>query len=88
MALVRIQEATPIGHERVRLKLTDGRVVERDIGPLLAGPVFADIRASEALFRQVRVEAGTLAWPNGVNLCPDMVIWGGLPPADAASDAA
>ena len=34
---------------------------------------------------QMRVEAGTLS---GTNRCPDVLIWGGLPPADAASDAA
>ena len=88
MKLVRIQEAIPIGELRVRLRLTDGRVVERDLGPLLVGPVFAGIRASDAEFRQVAVEAVGLVWPNGADLCPDTVIWGGLPPADAASDAA
>ena len=39
-------------------------------------------------FREMRVEGGTLVWPNGANLCPDAVIWGGLPPAETASDAA
>jgi hypothetical protein len=34
------------------------------------------------------VEAGTLVWTAGADLCPDILIWGGLPPADAASDAA
>jgi hypothetical protein len=36
----------------------------------------------------MRVEGGTLVWPNGAGLCPDVLIWGGLPPADTASDAA
>jgi hypothetical protein len=88
MRLVRIREAKPLGDYRVRLTLTDGRVVERDLGPLLAGPVFAGIRNDEARFRDMRVEGGTLVWPDGADLCPDVPIWGGLPPADAASDAA
>ncbi len=88
MKLVRIREARPIGNYRIELTLTDGRVVERDLGPMLAGPVFTEIRNDEARFMEVRVEGGTLIWPNGADLCPDVVIWGGLPPVDAAADAA
>jgi len=88
MRLVRIREAKPLDNYRVQLTLTDGRVVERDLEPLLAGPVFAELRNNEARFREMRVEGGTLVWPTGADLCPDVLIWGGLPPADAASDAA
>jgi hypothetical protein len=88
MRLLRIRGAVPIGDFRVRLTLTDGQVVERDLHSLMTGPVFADIRSDEARFRELRVEDGTLVWPNGADLCPDVVIWGGLPPADSASNAA
>ena len=88
MRLVRIREAQPLAGYRVQLTLTDGRVVERDLAPLLVGPVFDEIRRDRARFREMRVEGGTLVWPNGADLCPDVLIWGGLPPADAASDAA
>ena len=88
MRLVRIREATPLDNYCVRLTLTDGRVIERDLGPMLVGPVFDAIRNEEARFREMRVEGGTLVWPTGADLCPDVLIWGGLPPAGAASDAA
>jgi len=88
MRLVRIQEVKPLGNHLVQLTLTDGRVVERDLGPMFAGPVFDELRNDAARFREVRVENGTLVWPNGADLCPDVLIWGGLPPADAAADAA
>jgi hypothetical protein len=88
MDLVRIQEAAPLDGYRVRRKLTDGRVIERDLAEHLMGPVFADIRSSPERFREFRVEAGTLVWPDGADLCPDVLIRGGLPPADAVSDAA
>ncbi len=88
MTLVRIQEATPLDGYRVRLRLTDGRVIERDLVEYLTGPVFAAIRSSPERFREFRVEAGTLVWPGGADLCPDVLIWGGLPPADSVSDAA
>ena len=88
MSLVRIQEAVPLEGFRVRLKLTDGREVERDLGGFLTGPVFAGIRGDLERFREFRVEGGTLVWPGGADLCPDVLIWGGLPPAEAVSDAA
>ena len=88
MRLIRIREATPLDGCRVELTLTDGRVVEGDLETLLAGPVFAEIRNDEVRFMEIRVEVGTLVWPKGADLCPDVLIWGGLPPADAASDAA
>jgi hypothetical protein len=86
--LVRIKEARPMAGYRVQLQLTDGRVVERDLGPLLKGPIFEAIRRDRARFEEMRVEGGTLVWANGADLCPDVLIWGGVPPADAAKDAA
>lgn len=87
MALVRISELILLAGFQVALSLTTGQVVRRDLLILLDGPAFDSIRADEALFRQVRVEAGTLVWPGGIDLCPDIVIWGGLPP-DSATVAA
>jgi hypothetical protein len=80
MSLVRIKEAVPLEDLRLRLTLTDGRTLERDVGPLLVGPVFENIRQDPALFRQVRVEHGTVVWPGEVDLCPDVLIWEGPPP--------
>ncbi|MCL5744362.1 MAG: DUF2442 domain-containing protein [Acidobacteria bacterium] len=88
MRLVRIREAEPLEGYRVQLTLTDGRVIERDLGPMLVGPVFDEIRRSGVRFREMCVQGGTLVWPNGADLCPDVLIWGGSPPAGAASDAA
>lgn len=88
MKLVRIRVAKPLGNYRVLLTLTDGRVAERDLGPMLMGPVFDEFRNNEARFSEVRVEGGTLVWPTGADLCPDVLIWGGLPPADAVWEVA
>jgi hypothetical protein len=78
MVRIRTVEALP-GH-RLRLGLTDGRTIERDLSGRLFGPVFAEIREDPALFSQVRVDYGTVGWPNGADLDPDMLIWGGLAP--------
>ena len=88
MKLIRVLEAKPLVGQRAKLTLTDGRVVERDLGPLLIGPIFSEIRNDPERFREMRVEEGTVVWPNGADLCPDVLIWGGLPPAETASDAA
>jgi hypothetical protein len=40
MSMVRVKKAVPLTGQRLRLTLTDGRALERDVGPLLVGPVF------------------------------------------------
>lgn len=85
MPLLRIAEVTPLSGYRLRLRLTDGETIERDAGPLLVGPVFEEIRNRPEVFAQVRVHGGTVTWPNGADLCPDVLIWGGLPPSDPRS---
>ena len=80
MSLLRIHEVAPLDGWRLRLTLTDGSVIERDLSGLLTGPVFEPLKANPSLFRQVRVENGTVVWQNGADLCPDVLIWGGAPP--------
>jgi len=83
--LLRIREVTPLEDFHLRLTLTDGSVVERDVAELLVGPVFEPLRSDPNSFRTVRVEAGTLVWPNGADLDPDMLIWGGPSPKNPAN---
>jgi hypothetical protein len=54
----------------------------RDIDDLLHGPVFEPLRSDEAMFRRVRVRRGTIVWPGGTDIDPDVLIWGGPAPAD------
>jgi hypothetical protein len=80
MSLVRIRHVEPMSGHRLRLSLTDGRVIERDVELLFVGPVFEPIRNDPSLFAQARVEHGTVVWPGDVDLDPDVLIWGGPPP--------
>jgi hypothetical protein len=80
MSLIRMSDAVALEGFRLRLSLTDGSVVERDVRSLLNGPIFEDVRSRAALFRAVHVDGGTVAWPNGAELDPDVLIWGGPPP--------
>ena len=74
MALIRIANAQPLEGFNVELTLSTGEVVRRDLQPFLNGPVFDLIRNDEYQFRQLRAEGGTVVWPNGADLCPDVVI--------------
>jgi hypothetical protein len=60
----------------LELTFTDGKKGELDFKQRVAGRggVFAPF-ADVDFFRQVEVdaEAGTLVWPNGVDLCPDVL---------------
>lgn len=84
MPLLRIREVLPVEGFRLRLTLTDGSSVERDITDLLIGPMFETIRKDSVAFRQVKVESGTVVWPNGADFCPDVLIWGKPPPKSSA----
>ncbi len=87
MSLVRVTGATPLDGFRVRLTLSDGRELVRDLEPLLSGPIFEPIRTNPQLFRGLRVDGGTLSWPNGADLCPDVLIWNGPPPPQRVAPA-
>lgn len=85
MPLLRIATVTPLSGQRLRLGLTDGTTIEREVGSLLNGPMFEDVRKRPDVFATARAEGGTVVWPNGADLCPDVIIWGGVPPAEAAA---
>jgi hypothetical protein len=72
--LARITSAEPLGGFAVRLTFTDGLVRELDLEPMLAGPVLKRLRDAR-LFAQLSVDtvAGTLAWPGGIDLDPDVL---------------
>ncbi|MBK9049657.1 MAG: DUF2442 domain-containing protein [Chloroflexi bacterium] len=51
-----------------------------NLEPFLHGPIFEPIRQHKAVFRQIHVENGTITWPNGADIDPD-VLYYGLKPA-------
>ena len=81
MALLRINAVRVLEGRRVELTLTDGTTRTVDLTRHLVGPVFEQIAASEEAFAQVQVDrqAGTIVWPNGADLCPDVLIHGREP---------
>jgi Protein of unknown function (DUF2442) len=72
--LARITAVEPLDGFRLRLTFTDGLVHEIDLSSDLWGPM-AEPLQDLAYFRQVRVDAelGTVVWPNGFDLDPDVL---------------
>ena len=70
-----IIEARPLGGHRLFLRFEDGVEGELDLGNFLEfRGVFEELR-DPAKFAEVRVvpEWGTIAWPNGADLDPDVL---------------
>jgi hypothetical protein len=73
-------------HDRVvRLWFSDGTERVVDLAPFLWGPAFEGIAEDDEVFAEVEVdpEIGTITWPNGADLDPD-VLHGDLEPANPA----
>lgn len=80
--MLEITHVDPLSGRVVRLTLSDGSVVDRDLTDLLHGPVFERIAADDAAFRQVHAQDGTIVWPGNADLAPETLIWDGPPPGD------
>lgn len=85
--LPRVLEVEHLGEYRLRLTFSDGLVRELDFAGVIQGRggVFEPL-AEPTFFAQVAVDsiAGTIAWPNGVDLDPD-VLHGDYEPASGRS---
>jgi hypothetical protein len=66
----------------VRLRFSDESERVVDLSQFLWGPAFEKIATNDDLFNEVRVdqEIGTIVWPNGADLDPD-VLHGDFEPA-------
>jgi hypothetical protein len=72
--LATVESVETIGGYRLRLQFTDGVTREVDLQRELHGPLFEPLR-DEKQFRRVYVDAdaGTIVWPNGANLAPEVL---------------
>jgi len=76
--LVRVKGVEVLDGFKVRLTFTNDAQKAIDLDTYLRGPIFEPIRRDPNLFRAVRVdeEAGTIVWPNGADLDPDVLYLG------------
>lgn len=82
----RIRSVEPLDGFVLRLSFDDGTQRDVDLERELWGPMFEPLRANRELFRQIDVdkELGTIVWPNGADMDPD-VLHGDFDPADTAT---
>lgn len=73
--LVRVRAVEPLELFVVRVGFTDGTTREIDVEPFLDGPVFERVREDPRFFKRVSVdeELGTIVWPNGADIDPDVL---------------
>ncbi len=81
--MVRVESVRVLEGYRVELGFTDGTARSLDLTPCLEGPVFEELKADRGLFEAVKVETelGTIVWPNGADICPDVLRWDRVPAA-------
>lgn len=72
---VRVIKAAPQQELKMRLTFEDGVSKVVDLEPLMKGPIFESLRQNPALFRDVKIEGGTIAWANGADIDPDVLYY-------------
>ena len=81
--LLDIIAVEPLPGRRLRLTLSNGQVVERDVSGLIWGPVFERIAASDDAFAEVTAANGTASWlADGADIAPETLIWNGPEPGE------
>jgi hypothetical protein len=72
---IRIVAVEPRERYVLWLRFSDGATRELDLADELWGPMFEPLRKDPKLFREVQVdeELGTIVWPNGADMDPDVL---------------
>lgn len=73
--MVRVDRVTPVEGYRLRVGFNDGTERVIDVEPYLRGPIFERVRHDRGFFEAVAVdrELGTIVWPNGADIDPDVL---------------
>ena len=59
-----------MGEHRLYIKFNNGDAGEVDLSSELDGPIFEPLK-DPVVFASVRLEGGTVAWPNGADIAPE-----------------
>jgi hypothetical protein len=70
--IIHIAQARVVGPHSLELTFDNGAVHRLNLRRELVGPIFEPLR-DPAYFAQVRVDGGTVAWPNGADFAPDFL---------------
>jgi len=73
MKILRIVTVRYLGGHRLFLEFNNGEAGEVDLASDLEGPVFQPLKDHD-YFSLVRLEGGTVTWPNGADLAPEYLV--------------
>ncbi len=71
--LVSVTAVRVVSRYIVELDFDNGERRVIDLEPFLWGPMFDRVRSDYEAFRTVLIDGGTIAWPNGADLSPDLL---------------
>ena len=83
MKLMQIRSVEVLEGFNVRLLFSDDTEKVIDLEIYLHGPIFEPIRNNKGVFQAVYVDddAGTITWPNGADIDPNVLYYDHLKPA-------
>lgn len=84
--MIRVTEVEPLGGFVLRLRFNDESERVLDLEDELWGPVFEPLKANPDLFRAVKIEGPTIAWPNGADFDPDVLHGSEVPAGNLPSE--
>lgn len=70
MRILRILSVRYLGEYRLHLEFNNGEAGEVYLSQDLDGPIFRPLQ-DRNVFASVRLQGGTIAWPNGADLAPE-----------------
>jgi hypothetical protein len=76
--LPNLKAVEPLPNYKLLLTFDNGEQRQFDMNSYLNKGIFTDLK-DEALFRAIRVSFDTIAWPNGADLCPEVLYARSLP---------
>jgi hypothetical protein len=71
--LIDVTDVKVLARYVLELTFDNGETRVIDVEDMLFGPAFAPIREDYELFCAVRVDAGTIVWPNEADLAPEVL---------------
>jgi len=77
--VINVSAVEPLGGFTVRVTFSDQTQREINLEKYLYGPIFEPIRNDPAIFKQVYIDHGALAWRNGADIDTDTLYYDGAP---------
>ena len=84
--LIRVRRVEIVEGLTVQVEFEDSTVRLLDLAPLMRGAIFDELLQNPELFNQITVEHGTIAWPNGADIVPDVLYYGLTPASVGEAD--